>query len=675
MGVEGLSTPYIRDHKNATNAKFDEVTKNSELPVVVGFDISVMIISLMRQNSSMISLYHTEPKVPMPELAEKVAAQLRSCFKHGMGKAVLAFDGLTHKLKKDHAHKTRYKNLEASQEELRRLYGISSFATQTEDNVAIARVKKLRAELSPIRQDIIHSIKTKVEDVFGDKVVCIGSPYEADHQLASLYKQGIIDYVVTTDSDLICLGATVLIGMNLSSSACWIMTMQKMLSERLPSKFKTKEEMVWSQDLLIELACFSGNDFIGRVPGNGPKKVKNFVEAIVDLDNDQKYQYIYDSVIIASAGKKCDRSKWDDPGKKDAHLQLWKRASAMFLHGPAFIVEPKDMTVSARDSLFSREFTTRLGSMSGSHVNWKQNIPSEDGGSIEHLLLGFDPFDDLIDKLDLEVPEIQHDETSIDRHQALLHECFTLHRWAKTGEVFKPLVSPVDSKGRELYFGSIIDFDKIPVHYHSIEELKFYLDSRQMRSLPRVAEIRRTVTMIWKSHGTQLQPIPKVLMRGVSGWIKEEIFCMSEEVENISWLKNEELLPALVKSFPDLTEELFSSIFKKRNGTRLRVMKYIQGGSFDLLHIKATYDMVHKLHTEKKLLVIEAVCAPSQKLKEGGKDSFHSQRLCIEVHSDSLKFVKVFEHPATTTCTCPNGAIICAHQGGLIVLCYAIVQV
>ena len=89
-------------------------------------------------------------------------------------------------------------------------------------------------------------------------------------------------------------------------------------------------------------------------------------------------------------------------------------------------------------------------------------------------------------------------------------------------------------------------------------------------------------------------------MRGVSGWIKEEILCMSEEVENVSWLKNEELLPALVKSFPDLlTEELFCSIFKKRNGTCLHVMKHIQGGSFDLLHIKAMSDMVHKLHMKK----------------------------------------------------------------------------
>ena len=93
MGVQGMSTPYIRDNSNATNAKLNQLTQNSEHPVVIGFDISVMIISLLRQNSNMISLYHTEPKVPIPELALKVIAQLRSYFRHGMNKGVLVFDG------------------------------------------------------------------------------------------------------------------------------------------------------------------------------------------------------------------------------------------------------------------------------------------------------------------------------------------------------------------------------------------------------------------------------------------------------------------------------------------------------------------------------------------------------------------------------------------------------
>mmetsp|Transcript_5069 Transcript_5069/g.5771 ORF Transcript_5069/g.5771 Transcript_5069/m.5771 type:complete len:86 (+) Transcript_5069:55-312(+) len=84
MGVQGMSTPCIRGNSNATNAKLNQRSQNSEHPVVIGFDISVMIISLLRQNSNMISLYHTEPKVPIPELTLKVIARLRRYFKHGM---------------------------------------------------------------------------------------------------------------------------------------------------------------------------------------------------------------------------------------------------------------------------------------------------------------------------------------------------------------------------------------------------------------------------------------------------------------------------------------------------------------------------------------------------------------------------------------------------------------
>ena len=71
---------------------------------------------------------------------------------------------------------------------------------------------------------MVYEIKVKVAKAFGDKVSCVGSPYEADQQLASLYNQGVIDYVVTTDSDLICLGSTVIIDMNKHTSECWIMS-------------------------------------------------------------------------------------------------------------------------------------------------------------------------------------------------------------------------------------------------------------------------------------------------------------------------------------------------------------------------------------------------------------------------------------------------------------------
>lgn len=60
--------------------------------------------------------------------------------------------------------------------------------------------------------------------------------------------------------------------------------------------------------------------------------------------------------------------------------------------------------------------------------------------------------------------------------------------------------------------------------------------------------------------------------------------------------------------------------------------------------------------------------------RRGEEDAFHNQRLCIEDNPESLKFVQVFDGPAST-CSNPNGCIMYAHQGGLLVICHAIVQV
>ena len=112
----------------------------------------------------------------MTELTDNVISSIKSYFNHGMHKAVLVFDGLTHKLKKEGAHRARYQNVDNMRDELLQLYGIKQFVNEIEEKIAVAKVKKLRLGLMPIRMDIIHDIVVKALDTFGDKVVCIGSP-------------------------------------------------------------------------------------------------------------------------------------------------------------------------------------------------------------------------------------------------------------------------------------------------------------------------------------------------------------------------------------------------------------------------------------------------------------------------------------------------------------------
>ena len=134
----------------------------------------------------------------------------------------------------------------------------------------------------------------------------------------------------------------------------------------------------------------------------------------------------------------------------------------------------------------------------------------------------------------------------------------------------------------------------------------------------------------------------------------------------------DKLISAILTINPKLNDQTFTEAFGKRNGTRLRCLKHIQGGSFNLLSMKGTFDMVKKDVPESKLFIYESSCAPSQKLKEDSKDAFHNLRLCIEL-TDHEKFIKYSSHPMTS-CGCPNGCIPCAHKGAAICLLHSIVH-
>ena len=473
MGIKNLSTPYVRDHSSAKNKKLKDVIEATTEDVIIGFDISIVIIKLMSTNPALISQYHCQPEIPLFQLGEAVVDYLKPYFTAGMKKAVLTFDGLTKQVKRERAHQDRDAGNKDKANELKKLLKVTAFSSDTEEKEAVARVRKLRTSLSPIRQDMLYEIKVKVAKAFGDKVSCVGSPYEADQHLASLYNQGVVDYVVTTDSDLICLGSTVIIDMNKHTSECWIMSAFQLLSDRLPEKFGT-EGVLWTATILHHVGCFLGNDYIKRVPGNGPSRMKTFVEALSPLveadDEDGITQCIYNNALSAPKGNKTQKQDWESVAKSDGHFKLWTQAKNMFTHGPAFIIASNDLTQSVRSAFFDGEYAIKLGSVSDSSIQWTTI------DDVNKKLFGFDPYGDLIDKLDVATPSAAYSNDE-ERRNALMHECFTLHRWSKTGVELKPLSPPKDDDGNELYFGSIVDFDKIPVCHHSIDTLKFWLDT------------------------------------------------------------------------------------------------------------------------------------------------------------------------------------------------------
>ena len=281
MGVEDLLTPYIRDSKGASNINLKDVTKTKD--IVLGIDMSVIIIQMMKAKPTIIESYHMDPIIPLTELEIQVVEKVKRYIdKYGVKKVVCVFDGMPNKLKKETAYIERYAKNELLNNRLNELYEKANFDSDVEKKAAIKEVKDLQKQLSPIREDIVYGIAKRLRESLRERVVNIGAPFEADHQLAYLAKEKVIDYVITIDSDLTCLGANVILNLQ-DNGRCWEMTFDNFINDRLPDKFKT-DNITWTKDHVIQLAMFLGCDYIERIPGHFPRKGTRF-NRIVYFEN------------------------------------------------------------------------------------------------------------------------------------------------------------------------------------------------------------------------------------------------------------------------------------------------------------------------------------------------------------------------------------------------------
>ena len=130
---------------------------------------------------------------------------------------------------------------------------------------------ELQQSLLSLSGHIFFEIKDFLEKVYPGKVSHIGAPYEADHQLAALFHQGIIDYVYSIDSDLSVLGCDTIdnVCYEKKKHACWFSNYQGLVESILPKAFKVKRK--FSNELMYNIACILGNVFLPRSYGNHNK--------------------------------------------------------------------------------------------------------------------------------------------------------------------------------------------------------------------------------------------------------------------------------------------------------------------------------------------------------------------------------------------------------------------
>ena len=110
--------------------------------------------------------------------------------------------------------------------------------------------------------------------------------------------------------------------------------------------------------------------------------------------------------------------------------------------------------------------------------------------------------------------------------------------------------------------------------------------------------------------------MPKCLLRGCGGYEAFEPVTMKGD--NVPRLTEDDALDVIIECVPEITDEYyFNSIFGRRNSTRVRAIAHVQHGSFDLRQLAVTFGLTESLDTSRNLLVVECLCAPSQRLGSG----------------------------------------------------------
>ncbi len=517
MGVKDFM-PFVRDKSRATNTSLSQLLVESPLKTWIGIDMSIIIMSAIKGSPKIIDQMFSLPECPIDELNDKVCSVLETFVKEGYF-ILCCFDGFPGPLKQNGAHLHRYGDHNAKRQRLDELYKMEMFSSMDEEEAVITEAKKLRKELASFnRPDLLYELKMAIKRHFGANSISVGSFSEADHQLGSLFHQGIIDYVYSNDSDLILLGVDLITNVT-TSGTCWFMSFEG-LKQRMLTSVRCNKTIIWSDELLHFVACFLGNDFLPRNPGNTPGRLSHFVQYITDDDgrikhtgNDAFWEYIRYTVLEPIHCSAEIKQYWNTDNKRLGHIKKWMEALAMFSDGPAFFIEVDDTNSSIRDAFKNGEFKTYIGSVKGLKHDHEEYWKMDDNKKntkydTRTYRLGFHPIDEFKDQLSMREESLE----------TLMEKVIRLEVWSKKGQDIKPLDTLTDNQGRELYHGSILHFHHIPIRFFSRDSLDFWLQARQIQVPSALPDIRSLVNVVWTTLNEKLKPIPKVLMRGRSGY-------------------------------------------------------------------------------------------------------------------------------------------------------------
>lgn len=204
-----------------------------------------------------------------------------------------------------------------AKEEAERRHRRAENTNKAKEEIESRKITSLGQVDNRLRSMIVQSVSISAEMITRTMSVLrrlnvdfVVAPYEADAQLAFMYRQGIVSAVVSEDSDLIAFGCHRLLAkMDTNGDFVDVRIDWAFKGADLPSKPSNLGELGklerWTESMFVDLCILSGSDYkLGKISGIGIKK------AFQLLNRYRGIQRIVDEISRAKKWTKEDREKF-----------------------------------------------------------------------------------------------------------------------------------------------------------------------------------------------------------------------------------------------------------------------------------------------------------------------------------------------------------------------------
>jgi 5'-3' exonuclease len=302
----------------------------------LGVDISVWIhLSLSYVASA--RQFHVRPPIPLTAVKQTIK-KYAAAWQRAGATLVFVFDGRDHPMKL--ASQERVTKRLALEEELQKLIADADPSDR-------ARVEQLWKLTVYVREDVVALV---LELACEMNIGCVGSPFEADWQLVHLERQGIIDAIITVDSDLIVLGGQD-IAFRCNDKAQFIRYQQTDAEVR--GILERELGSACTADDLIFFSSFLGNDYIHSPYSCGLAWVRSIIKSWLTATPQRR-----DAMLTG-----YEQLPKDDTGVKyKGYAAQFKQSVALFKYSPVLhVVATADNDTRTPKELFAAgDYTVEL---------------------------------------------------------------------------------------------------------------------------------------------------------------------------------------------------------------------------------------------------------------------------------------------------------------------------